>query len=85
MITNRTIPDRLKISFEELDKILEDYGLMYNPFDKQVRDQYRFHIAAGGSIVSLIEMVQLNMADKQLLVDRLVELKEEKKENEKKL
>ncbi len=85
MISNRIIPEHLTISFEELDKILEDYGLMYNPFDKQVRDQYRFHIAAGGSIVSLVEMIQLNMADKQLLLDRLLELKEEKKENEKKL
>ncbi len=79
---NKELPKRLKITMQELDKILEDYGLMYSPFDKRKKQEYRFHVSKTGNIVSLISMVQLDIADLELLVNRLLELKQEKKENE---
>ncbi len=79
---NKELPERLKITMKELDKILEDYGLMFSPFDERKKQEYRFHVSKTGNIVSLIEMIQLDMADIELLLNRLQELKQEKKENE---
>ncbi len=80
---NKELPKRLQITMKELDKILEDYGLMYSPFDKRKKQEYRFHVSKTGNIISLISMVQLDIADHELLLNRLLELKQEKKEHEK--